>query len=66
MQLVVKIPTIEYGAGERDWVVNDMFFAVSGASLPGLVETYVGGGDVKRFVLNNLGNRRDNDGNLIV
>ena len=66
VQLVVKIPTIEYGAGGRDWVVNDTFFPVSGASLPGLVEIYVGGGDVKRFVLNNLGNRRDNDGNLIV
>ena len=66
VQLVVKIPTIEYGVGGRDWVLNNTFFPVSGSSLPGLVETYVGGGDVKRFVLNNLGIRRDNDGNLIV
>ena len=37
VQLVVKIPTIEYGAGGRDWVVNDTFFPVSGSSLPASV-----------------------------
>ena len=39
---------------------------MSGATLPGLLETYVANRDVKAFVLVNLGNRRNDDGERIV
>ena len=43
-----------------------LFFPVSGATLPGLIETYVANQNVKAFVLANLGNRRNDDGKRII
>ena len=66
VQLVVKVPVIERGVGDREWAVADTFFHVSGATLPGLIEEYVANRDVKRFVMANLGVRRGDDGERIV
>ena len=67
LQIVVRIPVVEWGDGDREWEVGNTFFPVSGATLPGLNEEYVRNPDnLKRFILLNLANRRDDDGNLVV
>ena len=66
VQLVVKVPVIERGVGDREWAVADTFFHLSGATLPGPMEEYVANRDVKRFVMANLGVRRGADGERIV
>ena len=66
IQLIVHVPVIERGVGDREWEVRDTFFPISGATLPGLIEEYVANRDVKGFVNANLGVRRNGDGERIV
>ena len=66
-QVVVKIPCSMRGVGDRGFYVERTELLVSAATLPGLTEQYVRNeAGVKQFVLDNIGIRRDNDGNLIV
>ena len=58
-QIVVSIPCVIRGTGDREFRQDDTQLLISAHSLPGLSEVYVNDpNNVKQFILDNVGNRR--------